>query len=50
MTNQYTEALQDIPAFRLPQASVDVQHGWHVYVILVELDKLLIGRDQVIAS
>jgi dTDP-4-amino-4,6-dideoxygalactose transaminase len=48
IAEKYTEALQEIPAFRLPQASTDVQHAWHLYVILIELDKLSIGRDQVI--
>jgi dTDP-4-amino-4,6-dideoxygalactose transaminase len=48
IADRYTRALDDMPAFRTPRSSKDVLHSWHLYVILVEPDRLRIGRDEVI--
>lgn len=48
IAKRYSEALRDAPAFRLPQVSDEVQHAWHLYVVLIELERLTIDRDQFI--
>ena len=48
IADKYTQALRDIPAFRLPQTSSDVQHAWHLYVILIAPEMLRLGRDEII--
>lgn len=48
IAERYTEALRDIPAFRLPQTSTAVQHAWHLYVVLIKPEMLRICRDEVI--
>jgi dTDP-4-amino-4,6-dideoxygalactose transaminase len=44
----YQEGFQDLPEVLCPQASSQVQHAWHLYVIQLDLDHLLIGRDEFI--
>jgi dTDP-4-amino-4,6-dideoxygalactose transaminase len=48
IARQYTQALASIGAFRTPPVSPDIQHAWHLFVVLVDSDKLWIHRDQVI--
>lgn len=48
IARKYTQALASIGAFRTPPVSSDVQHAWHLFVVLVDSDKLRIHRDQVI--
>lgn len=48
IAQKYTHALASMEAYHsLPVAS-DVQHAWHLYVVLVDPSKLHIHRDQVI--
>jgi dTDP-4-amino-4,6-dideoxygalactose transaminase len=48
IAQKYTHALALMEAYHsLPVAS-DVQHAWHLYVVLVDPSKLRIHRDQVI--
>lgn len=44
----YTKGLGKSHAFRLPDVSPDVQHAWHLYVILLQPGALTIHRDVVI--
>lgn len=44
----YREGLSSLDAYRVPQAASDIQHAWHLYVILLEPRVLRIHRDQVI--
>jgi len=44
----YTEAFSRMPEISLPALSPDVQHAWHLYVILLNLDQLTIDRAQFI--
>jgi len=48
LARHYTEGLRSLDAFRLPRVCADVQHAWHLYVILLEPQALTIGRDEVI--
>lgn len=45
---RYNQGLASLDAFRIPQVHADVQHAWHLYVILVDPTVLRIHRDQVI--
>ncbi len=44
----YRRGLEAMDAFRLPQIIGDVQHAWHLFVVLVNPEALRIHRDQVI--
>lgn len=48
ISRQYTQALQNSDAYRIPRVDPDVQHAWHLYVILTNSAALGIHRDQVI--
>jgi len=48
IAEKYDRALQSLEAYRLPTVAPDVQHAWHLYVILIEPEALRIPRDQVI--
>jgi perosamine synthetase len=48
LAERYHQGLSSLEAFRTPQVAPDVQHAWHLYVILVEPKALGIHRDQVI--
>lgn len=44
----YNEAFKDIPEIILPHVNKDIEHAWHLYVIQLDLDRLRIGRDEII--
>lgn len=44
----YTKGLAGCRAFRLPEVSPEVQHAWHLYVILLQPEALTIHRNRVI--
>lgn len=44
----YERGLSSLAAYRTPQIANDVQHAWHLYVVLIEPSALRIHRDQVI--
>jgi dTDP-4-amino-4,6-dideoxygalactose transaminase len=48
LARHYTEGLCSLEAFRIPRVCPDVQHAWHLYVILLEPEALTVGRDEVI--
>jgi len=48
IAEEYDKALNSLEAYRTPQVAQDVQHAWHLYVVLVERSALRIHRDQVI--
>lgn len=48
IAERYNQALPSLDAYRIPQVASEIQHAWHLYVILVEPDVLKIHRDQVI--
>ena len=48
IAQKYDSALASLKAYRTPLVAQDVQHAWHLYVVLVEPSALRIHRDQVI--
>lgn len=48
IAEEYDRGLSSLEVYRTPQVSKDVQHAWHLYVILVEPTALRIHRDEVI--
>jgi dTDP-4-amino-4,6-dideoxygalactose transaminase len=44
----YDEAFANVPALELPVCRADIEHGWHLYVLRLRPEALLIGRDQFI--
>ncbi len=45
---RYNEAFNDMPEVIVPQVNNDIEHAWHLYVIQLDLERLRIGRDQII--
>ena len=45
---QYYETFREFPEIILPHVAEDVEHSWHLYVIQLDLDRLRIGRDEMI--
>jgi len=48
IAQKYDSALIALETYHTPQIAPDVQHAWHLYVVLVEPSILRIHRDQVI--
>jgi perosamine synthetase len=44
----YHEGFKDIPEITVPYVADDVEHAWHLYVIQLDLDRLRIGRNEMI--
>lgn len=44
----YHEGFKDIPEITVPSVAADVEHAWHLYVIQLDLDRLRIGRNEII--
>ena len=48
IAQKYDSALASLKAYRTPLVAQDVQHAWHLYVVLVKPSAIGIHRDQVI--
>lgn len=48
IAERYTQGLQDSVGFQVPRVSDDVQHAWHLYVVVMSPEMLRIDRDEVI--
>ena len=44
----YTDAFKDVPEIITPHVNEDIEHAWHLYVIQLDLNRLRIGRDEMI--
>ncbi len=44
----YNEGFKEIPEITVPYVAEDVEHAWHLYVIQLDLERLRIGRNQMI--
>jgi perosamine synthetase len=44
----YNEAFRDFPEIIVPHVNEVIEHAWHLYVIQLDLDRLRIGRDEMI--
>jgi len=42
---RYQEAFADLPAFTPPEPETGVRHAFHLYTLLLDLDKLKVNRD-----
>lgn len=45
----YNEGFRDVPEILVPSAADEIQHAWHLYVIQLDLDRLRVTRDDLIA-
>jgi dTDP-4-amino-4,6-dideoxygalactose transaminase len=48
LAQRYTNSLNRLDAYEVPVVSADVQHAWHLFVVLVDPSVLSIHRDRVI--
>ena len=44
----YNEGFKEIPEITIPHVADDVEHAWHLYVIQLDLERLRIGRNEMI--
>ncbi|GJL59421.1 MAG: spore coat protein [Nitrospirales bacterium] len=44
----YNEGFKGIPEITVPHVADDVEHAWHLYVIQLDLERLRIGRNEMI--
>ena len=44
----YNEGFKDIPEITVPYVAEGVEHAWHLYVIQLDLERLRIGRNEMI--
>jgi dTDP-4-amino-4,6-dideoxygalactose transaminase len=44
----YNEGFEGIPEITIPYVADSVEHAWHLYVILLDLERLRIGRNEMI--
>jgi dTDP-4-amino-4,6-dideoxygalactose transaminase len=44
----YNEGFKEIPEITVPHVADDVEHAWHLYVIQLDLERLRIGRNEMI--
>ena len=44
----YNEGFKEIPEITVPHVAEDVEHAWHLYVIQLDLERLRIGRNEMI--
>ncbi|PIQ83366.1 MAG: UDP-4-amino-4,6-dideoxy-N-acetyl-beta-L-altrosamine transaminase [Candidatus Omnitrophica bacterium CG11_big_fil_rev_8_21_14_0_20_63_9] len=47
---QYTAAFRSMPEIELPDVKPHVEHAWHLYPILLRLDRTSADRNQVLAA
>jgi len=47
-TKIYNEAFKDIPEIKTPSEIEDIKHSRHLYIIMLDLEKLKIDRDEFI--
>ncbi|MCF6287282.1 MAG: bifunctional SDR family oxidoreductase/aminotransferase class I/II-fold pyridoxal phosphate-dependent enzyme, partial [Candidatus Hydrogenedentes bacterium] len=46
LARMYNEVLGDIPEIALPRLRPDITHGWHLYMIRLNLEALRCSRDE----
>jgi perosamine synthetase len=50
IAERYAGALAGVPALRRPAVRADVRHAWHIYPVLLELERLTADRDTIVAA
>ncbi|MFA6097235.1 MAG: DegT/DnrJ/EryC1/StrS family aminotransferase [Candidatus Paceibacterota bacterium] len=46
--NQYNEALKDLPVFIPAPIEENTRHAYHLYTLLIDIDKIKISRDELL--
>jgi perosamine synthetase len=44
----YQDRLADVDALQLPTSRPEIDHAWHLFVVRLRLERLRVGRDEVI--
>ncbi len=44
--NRYNEAFKDLPVFTSAPVEINIRHAYHLYTLLLDIDKLSLTRDQ----
>lgn len=47
---RYDRAFTDLPVFLLPSEEKDTRHARHLYTLLLDIDRLSVGRDEVMSA
>jgi len=50
LANMYNTVLGDVDEIRLPATHDDSEHGWHLYIIRLNLERLTKNRDEIAAA
>ena len=50
IAERYTAALAAVPEVRVPLVESHIRHGWHIFPILLELDRLTADRNTVLSA
>ena len=50
LARRYQERLKSSPFVELPALSADRRHGWHLFVVLLRLERLSVDRDTVLQA
>lgn len=50
VAERYTVALRDVPGVTLPAIMPDVRHAWHIFPILLDLERLRVDRRTVLSA
>ena len=48
IVKRYNEAFKDLPLFTPAQIELNTRHAYHLYILLLDIDRLKITRDQFI--
>ena len=50
IAERYTAALADLRGVALPAVPAHVRHGWHIFPVLLDLDRLRVDRRAILAA
>ena len=50
IAQRYNQAFEDLPELQIPHDRLDCQHAWHLYMLRLNLDRLMINRVQFVAE
>ena len=50
LARRYASTLAESSFLELPDANGDARHAWHLFVVLLELERLSVGRDEVMEA
>ncbi len=50
IAERYLAALKELPALSVPAVAPDARHAWHIFPVLLELERLAAERDAIFAA